>query len=316
MKNSQQPLQIGPYSIVEHIGTGESSNVFLAMRAGTFATVAIKILRENRQTADYRALLSNEVALAGRLNHKNIVSILEADLEYPQGPYVVMEYVKGVSLDHHQKTEQLLPLKVVLSVVEQIASALKHLSDEGFVHRDVKPENILHMPNGLAKLTDFGCAVPAHVPASVAGSLAYMSPEQLDGWPLDQRADIYSLAATLYRLLTGKNTFEADSSFDAHIAVLNFPAMPVHNYRKGLPRQLVQVIHRALDKDRNQRYPDWDAFINELGNANHAIRMSDFEFDLDMTRGFSPSTQSLLSRRLSATRNLSRSAFSQSMLPN
>lgn len=307
------PTHIGKYSIVEQIGAGESSNVYLAMEENKFASVALKVLRKNRQTEEYRKLLANEVALAGKLQHKNIVRILRSHLEDQDNPYVVMEYVKGVSLDQHQRTDMLLPISIVLSVIEQIAGALQYIAGQGVVHRDVKPENILLMPNGMAKLTDFGCAIPLGSSGEmVAGSLAYMSPEQLEGLPLDERADIYSLGATLYRLLTGKNSFDADNEFDARIAVLNFPAIAIQTLRKELPSELVRVIHRALEKDVHDRFPDWDAFNIDFGNAAHQIRMSDY--DMDLYRGFSPSAQSIISGYLTASRQFSRSGFSRSTM--
>ncbi|MGC2049035.1 MAG: serine/threonine-protein kinase [Gallionella sp.] len=307
------PIRIGNFSIVEQIGVGESSNVYLAIEENKFVSAAIKQLRMTRQSDAYRKLLANEVELASRLHHKNIVRVLSANLEEQNGPYVVMEYVKGVSLDHHQDTETLLPINTVLSVIEQIAGALQYIATQSVIHRDVKPENILLMPNGMAKLTDFGCAIPLGTSGEmVAGSLAYMSPEQLEGQPLDERADIYSLAATLYRLLTGKNTFEADNEFDARIAVLNYPAIPIKTIRKELPPELVSVIHRGLEKDMNKRYPDWATFISDIGNAAHKIRMSDF--DMDLYRGFSMSTQSVLSRFMTANHEFSRSGFSRSTM--
>jgi serine/threonine-protein kinase len=226
----------------------------------------------------------------------------------------VLEYIKGVSLDHHQHADNLLPINKVISVIEQIANALQYIATQSVVHRDVKPENIILMPNGMVKLTDFGCAIATGTSGEmVAGSLAYMSPEQLEGLPLDERADIYSLGATLYRLLTGKNSFVADNQFDARIAVLNFPATPIQNYRKELPPELVAVVHRALDKDVRRRFQDWTSFIREFGNAAHKIRMSHDDFDV--YRGFTPSTQSVISNYLSASRQFSRSGFSRSVMP-
>jgi serine/threonine protein kinase len=304
---------IGGYSIVERIGVGASSDVYLAINEKQFTSVAIKILRKNRQSEAYRRLLANEVSLLANLDHKNIVRILKSDLNFAAGPYVVMEYVKGVSLDHHERQDALLPIRQVLTVAEQIAAALSYIADHGVVHRDVKPENILLMPNGMAKLTDFGCAIAMGSSGDmVAGSLAYMSPEQLEGVPLDQRADIYSLAATIYRLLTGSYSFEADSEFDARVAVMNFPAIPIHRFRKDLPGDLVRIIHRAMEKDRNKRHPDWNAFISEFGNAAHKLRMSDH--DLDLHRGFSIPTQYALSRYVRTNHEFSRSGFSRSTL--
>ncbi len=307
------PTHIGKYTIVEQIGVGESSNVYLGIEVEKFVSVAIKQLRLTRQSEAYRKLLANEIQLSSRLHHKNIVRVLSADLEDKNGPYVVMEYIKGESLDHHQGPETLLPINTVLSVIEQIAGALQYIASQGVIHRDVKPENIMLITNGMAKLTDFGCAISLGTSGDmVAGSLAYMSPEQLEGLVLDERADIYSLAATLYRLLTGKNTFEADDEFNARVAILNYPATPIRMYRKELPPELVRVIHRGLEKDWHNRYQDWPAFISDLGNAAHKIRMSDY--DLDLYRGFSMSTQSALSHFMADDHEFSRSGFSRSTM--
>jgi serine/threonine protein kinase len=315
MSYSAAPTHIGKYTIVEQVGRGASSNVYLAMEEGKYASVAIKQLRPACQAEPYQKLLENEIKLAGKLQHKNIVRLLTAHFEEKSGAYLVMEYIKGISLDYHQHENKLLPINKVLMIVEQIADALQYIASMSVVHRDVKPENIILMPNGMTKLTDFGCAIATGTSGDmVAGSLAYMSPEQLEGLPLDERADIYALGATLYRLLTGKNTFEDDNLFDARIAVLNFPATPIQTYRRELPQKLVAVIHRALEKNAAQRYPNWAEFIGEFGNAAHQIRMSHEDFDV--YRGFTPSTQSVISDRLSASRHFSRSGFSRSTMPD
>lgn len=306
------PNRIGNYSIVEQIGAGATSNVYHAQHVKTLASVAIKQLR--RQAGIYRSMFAAEVELGRRMQHKNIVRVLDADLNDASGAYLVMEYINGTALDHHDRSNSLPPILTVLSVIEQVANALRYAARLGVVHRDVKPGNIILRPDGVAKLTDFGCAVPAsEMGAVVAGSLAYMSPEQLDGDALDQRADIYALGAVIYRLLTGRHTFEADNEFDARIAIHNYPITPIASYRKKLPPELITVIERALEKDREQRYATWDEFITDFGNAAHKIRMSDY--DLDLYRGFSMSTQSVLSNYMSADRAFSRSGFSRSTLP-
>jgi serine/threonine protein kinase len=309
------PVRIGPYSIVRHIGSGATSDVYLAMKDEAYSTVALKQLGKIAQSGLYRQMFLTEVELGKKLRHKNIVHVLDADLEEKSGPYLVMEYARGTSLDHHENGENLLPVRIVLSVAEQIAGALRYAAEAVIVHRDVKPANIILQPNGTAKLTDFGCAIPSRELGSVvAGSLAYMSPEQLEGEPLDQRADIYALGAVMYRLLTGKHTFEAESSFDARTAILNFPIIPIETYRKELPRELVAVINRALAKDANARYANWNEFLCDLGEAAHRIRMSDY--DVDLYRGFSMPTQAVLSRHMGADREFSRSGFSRSTMPD
>ena len=308
------PTHLGNYSIVEQIGTGASSNVYLAIEAGNFSSVAIKQLRKTCLSEPYRKLLTNEHELAGRLRHKNIVQLLGADFAEQSGPYLVMEYIRGTSLDHHQHSDSLLPINKVLSIVEQVARALEYCASQGVVHRDVKPENIILMPNGLTKLFDFGCAVATGTGGNmVAGSLAYMSPEQLEGLPLDERADIYSLGALLYRLLSGKNIFEAENEYEARTAVLNYPAIPIQTHRKELPAELVSVVHRALEKNVSDRTLNWATFIREFGEVAQRIKMSDHE--LDVYRGFSPDTQTAIHDRLSASRQFSRSHLSRSVMP-
>ncbi len=309
------PLRIGNYSIVRQLGEGATSNVYLAMRDESFSTVALKQFRNVFQSDWHRKMFLTEVELGKTMRHKNIVHVLEADLNEKSGAYLVMEYAHGVSLDQYEYADNLLPIKTVLSVVEQIANALRYAAELGVVHRDVKPANIILSPNGTAKLTDFGCAVPSQELGSVvAGSLAYMSPEQLEGQPLDQRADIYALGAVLYRLLTGKNTFAAEDNFDARVAILNFPVIPIETYRKELPQDLIAVINRAMQKNIAERYANWDEFLRDFGEAAHAIRMSDY--DLDMYRGFSLPTQAVLSSYAASDREFSRSGFSRSAMPD
>ena len=310
MTNSS-PKRIGKYSIVRQLGDGATSNVYLGMRDGSLNIVAVKKFKKVFQSDVHKKMFQTEVELGKKMQHKNIVQVMEAHLTEQTGAYLVMEFAKGVSLDQHDGEKKLLPIKVVLSIVEQIANALRYAAGLGIVHRDVKPANIILMPNGTAKLTDFGCAVPSQeMGSTVAGSFVYMSPEQIEGQPLDQRSDIYALGAVMYRLFTGKNTFDADNPFDARIAVLNFPITPIETYRKDFPPALTAVIERAMKKSPAERYANWDEFLRDFGEAAHAIRMSDDGPDLN--RGFS---KSALSQPMEAD-PYSRSVFSRSVLSN
>ncbi len=305
------PVRIGNYSIVRELGEGATSNVYLAMRDKSYASVALKQLRRTAQTELHQAMFTTEVELGSKMHHRNIVHVIDANLNEKSGAYLVMEYINGTPLDRYDHMDTLLPIEKVLSVIEQVADALQYAASLGVVHRDVKPGNLILMPNGIAKLTDFGCAIPtSKMGEVVAGSLAYMSPEQLEGDALDQRTDIYALGAVLYRLLTGKHTFEADNQFDARIAILNFPIIPIQTYRQDLPMILVRVIERALHKDITARYQTWEDFIRDFAAAAKAIRESDT--DLDINRGFSMNTQKAISYNLSTSRQFSRSGYSRS----
>jgi serine/threonine protein kinase len=310
---SSSPKRIGKYSIIRQLGDGATSRVYLGMRDGSLAIVAVKKFKKVFQSDVHKKMFQTEVELGKKMQHKNIVQVMEAHLTEQTGAYLVMEFAKGVSLDQHDGENKLLPIKTVLSVIEQIANALRYAAGLGIVHRDVKPANIILMPDGTAKLTDFGCAVPSkELGSTVAGSFAYMSPEQIEGQPLDQRSDIYALGAVMYRLFTGKNSFDADNPFDARIAVMNFPITPIETYRKDFPPALTTVIERAMKKPPAERYADWDEFLRDFGEAAHATRMSDD--DTDLSRGFSMSTQSILSQNVDADQEYSRSVFSRSVL--
>ncbi|MBU0689124.1 MAG: serine/threonine protein kinase [Gammaproteobacteria bacterium] len=304
-------LRIGPYSIVRELGEGATSNVYLALRDDSYASVALKQLRKASQSDLHKSMFTDEVELGQKMQHRNIVRVIDADLNEKTGAYLVMEYINGKPLDRNDNVENLLPLDKVLSVTAQVAEALKYAAGMGVVHRDVKPGNIILMPNGVAKLADFGCAIPvSEMGAVVAGSLAYMSPEQIEGEALDQRSDIYSLGAVMYRLLTGHYSFEADNQFDARIAIINFPIIPIENYRQELPKVLTDVVERAMQKGREERYANWDEFIADLAKAIHLIEQSDY--DMDLYRGFSMQTQAELSNYMSRSRAFSRSVFSRS----
>lgn len=298
---------------MRQLGDGATSNVYLGLRDESMSTVVLKQFKKVFQSEIHKNMFLTEVELGKKMHHKNIVHVEEAHFTERTGAYLVMEYANGVSLDKHHSTDTLLPIKTVLSVIDQIAKALSYAAGMGIVHRDVKPANIILMPNGAAMLTDFGCAVPSkEMGSAVAGSLAYMSPEQIEGLALDQRADIYALGAVMYRLFTGHNTFEADNQFDAKIAILNFPITPIATYRRDFPKALAAVIERAMKKDPAERYANWHEFIQDIGEAAHTVRMSDEEADL--SRGFSLSTQEALSNRMAADHQFSRSVFSRSVL--
>jgi serine/threonine protein kinase len=307
------PKRLGKYAILRQLGDGATSNVYLGLGDESSATVVLKQFKKVFQSDVHKNMFLTEVELGKKMDHKNIVHVQEAHFSERTGAYLVMEYAQGVSLDKHHSEETLLPIKLVLSIVEQIATALNYAAGMGIVHRDVKPANIILMPNGTAKLTDFGCAVPSmELGSEVAGSLAYMPPEQIEGLALDQRADIYALGAVMYRLLTGHNTFEADNHFDARIAILNFPITPIETYRKNFPAALAAVIEHAMKKDPADRYANWDEFIQDFGQAAHAVRMSNENEEL--SRAFSKSTQEVSSDIMAADHQFSSSVFSRSVL--
>jgi serine/threonine protein kinase len=308
--NKQSPIgfnaptaRIGEYSVVRKIGSGATSNVYLAIHEKTLVSVAVKVLRRECHSDVHKQMFATEAALAGRMDHPNIVSIHHADLGAEEGAYLVLEYVKGESMDKYRKPETLLSIDAVVDAIEQSGQALKYASGKGIVHRDVKPDNLMRTADGHVKLSDFGCAVVEDAearPLVVAGSVAYMSPEQLTGRPLSFKSDIYALGAVFYRLLTGRYSFDADTPDEAAHKILRNPHIPVEARRKGVPRELTDLIDRALQKRPEDRHGSWDEFIGEIGQARLALHAK-YDYDYDMLRGFSDST---LSQYLADTREL------------
>ena len=210
----------GKYRIKSKLGEGSTSEVFLAHDPFRDRDVAIKrvrtgVLADPREQHYQQRFFAAEAALVGQLHHPNVVEILDAVAE-DDAPYLVMEYVEGVTLRRFCRADSLLPLAQIIEVGFKCAMALGYCFKQGLIHRDVKPANLLVTLDGdqiqNVKVTDFGSVfnqAADHTQIFRVGSLAYMSPEQLDGDTLDCRADMYSLAAVLYHLIAGRPPFDA-----------------------------------------------------------------------------------------------------------
>lgn len=295
--------------MVRKIGSGATSNVYLGIHEKTFISVAIKLLRKESNSDTHKQMFATEASLCGQMDHPNIVGIHEADLDAEGGAYLVLEYVEGDSMNKFGKPDTLLPIDAVIDAIRQSAEGLKHASSKGVIHRDIKPDNLIRTAEGQVKVTDFGCAItnqPGASPIGVAGSVAYMSPEQLTGKPLNYQSDIYALGAVFYRLLTGRYSFDADTTDSAVQEILHKPHIPVAVRRQGIPRELTDIIDRALQKKPEARHESWDEFIKEIDGAQTAMRTK-YDYDFDMLRGFSETTLSQYladTRELAATREL------------
>lgn len=275
LTSSPLPQQIGKYVVERKIGEGATAEVYLARDPFHDRDVAIKrvrpgLLPDSRESHYQRRFFAAEAALAGRLQHPNVVQIYDAVAE-DEAPYLVMEYVHGVTLRRFCRADALLPLAQIVEIGFKCAMALGYCYRQGLIHRDVKPANLLVTLDGErvteVKVTDFGSVFnqgAEHTQIYRVGSLAYMSPEQLDGDTLDCRADIYSLSAVLYHLIAGRPPFDAvqQQAIMHQIYHATPPALAL--LRDGVPPALQSLIERGLSKDRNARPADWDAFAREL----------------------------------------------------
>ncbi|MEO7852016.1 MAG: serine/threonine-protein kinase [Rubrivivax sp.] len=274
---SHLPAQIGKYSVRAKLGEGATSEVFLAHDAFNQRDVAIKRVRagvaaDTPEGHFQQHFFAAEAALVGRLQHPNVVQIYDA-VNDPSLPYLVMEYVPGVTLRRYCRADALLSLEQVVEIGFKCAMALDYVFRQGLIHRDVKPANIIATTrNELVtdvKITDFGSVMNLHADRTQVfrvGSLAYMPPEQLDGDVLDCRADIYALAGVLYHLIAGKPPFEANSQPALMQQIYHGEPAPLQHQREGVPARLDQLIRRGLSKSRDDRQPDWESFARELSS--------------------------------------------------
>lgn len=269
------PVAIGKYPVLRKLGEGATSEVFLCKDEFNRRLVAIKRVRpgalNDAVSGRYSArFFAAEAALVGRLQHPNVVQIFDA-VDDPVSPYLVMEYVEGSTLRPHCRSDKLLSLELIVEIGFKCAMALGYVYLQGLIHRDVKPANLmLCMENDVitdVKVTDFGSVFNLSSEMTQVfrvGSLAYMSPEQLDGSTLDARADIYSLGAVLYHMIAGRPPFDAQEQPALVNQIYNRVPAPLARHRAGLSPAVDQVIQRALAKRKEDRYPNWDAFAQAL----------------------------------------------------
>jgi len=218
----------------------------------------------------YDRFFAAEAALVGRLSHPNVVQIFDAVAD-PVRPYLVMEYVPGTTLRSFCRPDALLSLEQIVEIGFKCAMALGYVHQKGLIHRDVKPANLLAVMDGDhvidVKVTDFGSVLQLDAERTQVhrvGSLAYMSPEQLDGSTLGCGADIYSLAAVLYHLVAGRPPFAGPTQPALMHQVFNEAPTPLTALRGGVPPSLDALICQALAKQPADRPASWEAFAQGL----------------------------------------------------
>jgi len=276
--------RFGRYEIIAELGRGAMGVVYKARDPKIDRFVAVKAISLSTQNPDeereYRERFFHEAQAAGRLLHPGIVTIFDTG-EDTEGhiAYIVMEYIAGQSLDRmlSEKSKK-LPLEQALLLTEELAEALDHAHGQGVIHRDMKPANILVTPEGHAKIADFGIAKMNQaymtLRGQVLGTPAYMSPEQLEGEHVDQRSDLFSLGAILYRMVTGYGPFQGNSTATVCFKVANRDPIRASALDPELPPELDAVIARAMAKEPSQRYQRGLEFaldLHELRERGQAL---------------------------------------------
>ncbi|TSA15006.1 MAG: serine/threonine protein kinase [Betaproteobacteria bacterium] len=262
---------IGKYKVTRKLGEGATSEVYLCHDPFANREVAIKVVFpdsltdvENRKL--FRKLFITEASLAGKLSHPHIVQIFDAVVD--EGiSYVVMEYVDGGTLEPHCNADALEPIDKIVEIIFKCTRALDFANRAGVIHRDIKPANILLHGETDIKISDFGSALVAtsmSTQISGIGSPAYMSPQQIKEHPLTLQTDIYSLGVVMYQLLTGQLPFQATNNFSMMYQITNVEPPPPASLRPEISPAVEQIVRRAMQKELEQRYPDWDEFSDDL----------------------------------------------------
>ena len=264
---------LGRYRLERELGRGSMGNVYLAHDPQIGRAVALKTMRlsrefEGQELSEARARFFREAEMAGRLRHPDIVAIFDAGEESGLA-YIAMEYVQGHDLLRYTLPGRLLPVPVVLDTLARVALALHHAHQQGVVHRDVKPANVMiDGDNGAIKVTDFGIASITNSCRTrtglVLGTPSFMSPEQMAGRRVDGRTDLYSLGVMLFQLLTGALPHASESMSQLMHQIANETAPDVRSLRPELPETLANVVALALEKRPEVRYADGAQFASDL----------------------------------------------------
>ncbi len=280
------------YRIVEPIGAGGMGEVYLAEDKRLTRRVALKFLPAHL-TQDKRHLqrFQQEARAVAALSHPNVCMIHEV-IETGEGRHcIVMEYVEGVTL-RERTAEARMKVGEALDIAIQSASALAAAHAAGIVHRDIKLENIMLRRDGYVKILDFGLAkltekkFGSHdaedetrvlelktTPGMVMGTVAYMSPEQARGLPVDARTDVWSLGVVLYEMVAGQKPFAGATPTDVIISIAEREPVPLTSYGPEVPIQLERIVEKALAKDREERYQTAEDLLIDLKSLKHELEI-------------------------------------------
>ena len=258
------------YELEELVGTGGMSSVFRAHDRLLERKVALKVLHDQyTRDGDSVERFRREARSVASLSHPNIVTVIDRG-EHDGRQYIVFEYVAGENLKHRIDREGGLPVGEAVELALQIGRALQFAHENGLVHRDVKPQNVLLNGDGRLKVTDFGIARSLDVQhgmtqtGTVLGTSDYIAPEQAQGSRVDDKTDVYSLGIVLYELLTGETPFSGDNFVAVAMQHINDPPPNIQDIRRDVSPRLAYAIDRALAKDPRDRWGSMQEFCDEL----------------------------------------------------
>lgn len=296
------------YKVIDKLGGGGMSIVYLAEDTILNRKVAIKAIsippREKEETLKR---FEREVHNSSQLSHENIVSMIDVD-EEDECFYLVMEYIEGPTLAEYIHSHGPLSVETAIKFTEQILSGIKHAHDMRIVHRDIKPQNVLIDKNKTLKIFDFGIAKALSETSltqtnHVLGTVQYLSPEQAKGESTDEGTDIYSIGIVLYEMLVGEPPFNGETAVSIAIKHIqdSIPNITTDK-REEVPQALSNVVLRATEKDKHNRYHTVQEMCDDLTSALHENRANEEKYELDKTKTV-PLTKDELNKKINDTHN-------------
>jgi eukaryotic-like serine/threonine-protein kinase len=261
------PDTVGRYHVERLIAHGGMGSLYLARDPAIDRLVAIKFLKEGFDDAEARERFTREARAAGRLHHPNIVTVFDVG-EHDDRPFIAMEYVSGETLAQLLGRRALGRVWEKLDILEALCAGLHYAHCAEIVHRDIKPANVMLDESGLVKILDFGVARGSGAAITRAGdfvgTLNYMSPEQLAGEHVDRRADIYSVGAVAYELITNQMAFPGTIQTGVLLKILNSGPVPIESLVPGIDPDITAMIERAMAREPDARYQDLETLRQDL----------------------------------------------------
>ena len=308
----EKPM-LGRYQVEKELGKGAMGVVYLGKDPKIGRVVAIKTMALSQEfageeLADARERFFREAETAGRLQHQNIVTIFDAGEEHDLA-FIAMEFLKGRDLADFCKSDHLLPVSTVLSIVARVAEALDYAHKQNVVHRDIKPANIMYEADSdTVKVTDFGIARITDSSKTktglVLGTPSFMSPEQLAGKKVDGRSDLYSLGVMLYQMLCGVLPFRGDSMSELMFKIANDEAADIRIVRPELSPAVADIVARALSKRPETRYQTGEQFASDIrmvlaqtGSQTHSAAAPSVGVQAPQATGFEATAQVVIAQK-------------------
>src|SRR6266540_2106088 len=296
---------IAHYRIIKKLGAGGMGEVYLALDTKLDRKVAIKVLAPDFIAEEnLKRRLLREAQAAAKLDHPNICAVYDVN-EADSLTFIVMQYIEGETLAEEME-RQPTGVSTALAIAEQAAEGLAEAHAHGIVHRDIKPQNMMITPRGQLKILDFGLAKQMRssdtvdneaptatllsTPGLVVGTMPYMSPEQVQGEPLDPSSDIFSLGVTLYEMLAGKHPFKDKSAAVTMSRILLGEPIPTEQFQAQVSGELQTLLSKMLCKDKAARYQSAQDFLADLRQLPAQLPANDTQADGRRTRGVSEIT--------------------------